>query len=49
MDGTNNAIKDAVTGKVDNNEMLEKLIAYQNKKPSIREHKIGRNDSFINS
>ena len=45
MDGTNNTLKDAVTGKVDNSEMLEKLIAYQNKKPSIREHeKIGRND-----
>ena len=44
MDSTNNAVKDAVTGKVDNNEMLEKLIAYQNKKPSIREQKIGRND-----
>ena len=32
-----------VTGKLDENT-LQKLMAYRNRKPSIREYKIGRND-----
>lgn len=43
LDDTNSVSGDAVTGKLDE-KTLQRLMAYKNRKPSVREYKIGRND-----